>query len=313
MAKMEWVSFGLVGFVSLLAACGGSSASSGSDSGPSEDGRASADAGTKSDVGERADAPRDAHSKDGASADGSTPEGSASSCASPDAGSEPYMGVVILSYASLPMPTFDALGLFQATPKTPPSECPGTKVGSCCYTPPASSLPTFEPAGNITVADGSTTLVTMMPPGYTASSLSDATLQWKPGDTLTITASGGTVDAFTAMVTAPSHLVGLSPAFTAPLAVSLKSDLVVSWTPSSEPCAQISFGLSQGAGLATIGCVVDDSAGTLTVPSSLLVRFTGAAGSALIERIAGTPTYAKNAAVEVSASDRLVTTASYTP
>jgi hypothetical protein len=58
---------------------------------------------------------------------------------------------------------------------------------------------------------------------------------------------------------------------------------------------------------------VDDSAGKLTVPASLLGMFTGTSGTALIERIVGTPTYAKNAAVEVSAADALETTATYTP
>jgi hypothetical protein len=171
----------------------------------------------------------------------------------------------------------------------------------------------LETAGTITISAGGTTLGTLTGPGYAATNAMMTALTWTPGTMLKVSGSGGTVDAFSATVVAPALLTGVSPSFSAPLTVPLKSDLVVSWTSAKEACSEISFGLSQGAGMPHIGCVVPDSDGTLTVSASLLGKLTATSGTAVMERVEGKHFLAANAGLGVVALDVLQTTTTYTP
>ena len=270
----------------------------------------SSDSAATGDSGETADS--------GGTDSGSTGDGGTTACnaSSPDGGGLPYRGVVELSRVGIPAPVrYNALAQITPAAFAGPTGCTGMLVGACCYgtTSSDAGLPTFESAGNITITDGTATLATLMPGNYVATSTTDPTLTWAPGAMLTVTASGATVGPFSATVPAPAFFIGVTPAFNAPLTVMKSSDFVVSWTPGKRPCSKIHVGLTQGALMPYVGCVVDDSVGTVTIPASMLGMFTATNGTAVIERVEGTDTLASNADIGVVAINVQTTTTTYTP
>jgi hypothetical protein len=311
---------GVVGAGSLVTACfTGSSGGGGGtptfdagfgDSGVGPDGAVSGDSG-----GGAVDS---AASTDSGTASGDA--GGNPACGNaPDAGGLPYTGIVELSRVLAPpaAAVYEALGEFDTTASAPPpmGTCSGgTLVGACCYQPTSGgTIPTPESAGTLTIKDGANTLATLMSPSYVATSATLTTLTWAAGATLDVSTSGATLDAFTANVKAPALLAGLTPTFTSTIAVTLSSDFVVTWTPSNEACSEISFGFSQGAGMAYIGCVVDDSAGTVTVPKSLLGMFTATTGTAVLERVEGKKLVNANAGIGIVALDVIQAKTTYSP
>jgi hypothetical protein len=189
-------------------------------------------------------------------------------------------------------------------------------MGDCCYTPPGNTPPPMQQsAGKLTVKDGTTTIDTLTAPPYLADNATTATLTWTPGSTLKVSAAGSTVDAFNLSVVAPAKLAGVMPAFTAtPITVKKSADLVVSWTPSSEACSQVAFTVGQTpVTLPYIGCVVDDAAGTLTVPKQLLSMFTATTGTATITRAEGAGKTVANANVRMVATDGHLANVTFTP
>jgi hypothetical protein len=303
MTKLHWACVGLVGVSGALLACSGSSGGgSGTDSGTGGP-DAKQDTGTGSaDGGKDGTSPSDA-AKDGTS----STEGGSGSCSAPSSTGKTHSGVILLSQVTFPAPgDFGIIGAFYSGIDHSDA-CNGMMVGACCYqTPPAP--PPYASAGTLTVSDGTTTLDTLMAPAtagpYVGSSFETSTIVWAPGDTLKVVGSGGTVDAFTISVVAPALLTGVTPALTAALTVPTTADLVVTWTPSSQACSKVIFGLSQmGTGLPEIGCTADDSDGTLTVPSSLLGMFTATSGTANIQRIETTSVLNANSIVGVVASN----------
>ncbi len=322
MAHWKW-GVGVVGAGSVLAACfTGSSGGGGGtptfdagfgDAGFGPDGAVTADSGGGPvDGGVSADG--------GTSTDASGDAGGNPACGnSPDAGGLPYTGIVELSRVLAPpaAAVYEALGEFDTTASAPPpmGTCNGgTQVGACCYQPTSGgTIPTPESAGTLTIKDGANTLATLQSPNYVATSATLTTLTWAAGATLSVSTSGGTLDAFTANLKAPALLAGLTPSFTATVPVTLSSDFVVSWTPSNEACSQISFGFSQGAGMAYIGCVVDDSAGTVTVPKALLGMFTATTGTAVLERVEGKELVTANSGIKYVVLDVIQAKTTYSP
>jgi hypothetical protein len=306
----------------VLAGCSSSGGSGGS---PGPDGSTGPDGASPPDAAPLADssAPIDsgAATDSGSAEDGPSGDAGPTTCSGSDidGGGLAYAGIVELSRVTLPAPArYGALVQIEPSASYPTGSCTGTLVGACCYESEASadaSVPVFESAGTITVADGTSTIATLMYPNYAASSTTDATLTWAAGAMLTVTAAGATVGPFTATVPAPVALAGVTPPFSAPIAVKKSSDLVVTWTPGKRACSKVSFDLSQG-GVATmphIGCVVDDVAGTVTVPASLLGMFAASTGTAVIERVEGTRTLASNAEIGLAAVNVQRATTSYVP
>jgi hypothetical protein len=211
-------------------------------------------------------------------------------------------------------PRWDGIGQFETTTTAPPTGgCSGTMMGACCLEANAGSTPVAATVGTITVSDGINTLGTLTPPSYVTTNALTSTFTWTPGAALKIAASGGTIDAFSATIVAPGLLAGLIPSFSSNIDVPLKSDLVVSWTASPRACSEISFGLSQGSGMPHIGCVVPDSAGTLTVPAALLGMLTAASGTAVMERVEGKHILSANADIGFVVLDVIQTTTTYSP
>jgi hypothetical protein len=248
----------------------------------------------------------------GGAGEGASGVGPGSCVHSPDAGGLPYFGVVELSKATMPpaAPRFAAIGEFETAASQAPGGCTGTMVGACCFENTAAKTPTPVSAGTITITDGAKTLGTLTPPVYVTGG---AGFAWMPGASLTVTSSGATIDAFTATVVAPDLFMGVSPPFAMPITVPLKANFVVSWTPSPEPCSVIDFGFSQGSLMPHIDCVVDDTAGTLTVPAALLGMITAKTGTAILERVEGKNLATANASIGVVALNVLTTTTTYTP
>ena len=340
MSRIAWTCIGVLGSAGAIVACNGSSSGGPSDGGAKGDAGVASDAGTAGgDSGSTGAADAglgpsgDGAGDDGASTDdtgsgggpgdgggggdgGTAGEGGTVSCTGPDASGLPYTGVVELSRVMMPpaAPRFAGIAQFETTATAPASSgCSGTMMGACCYEMTPSATLTAATAGTVTVTDGTTTLGTLTGPTYVASSGMTSTFTWTPGTVLKISSSGGMVDAFTGMVAAPALLAGVTPALTGTVNVPLKSDLVVSWTPAKEACSQISFGLSQGALMPHIGCVVDDAAGTLTVPAALLGMLTAATGTVVMERIEPRRVLTTNAGIGIVALNVQQANATFTP
>jgi hypothetical protein len=169
-------------------------------------------------------------------------------------------------------------------------------------------------AGVVTFKDGSKTLATLPYSGgdaggdYEIDSNSHPSLAWAAGDTLEATASGGAIPAFSASITAPDAITGVSPAvsLTAPVMASLSAPFVISWTPPTDDgSTTVVLGSESVTHPGTIGCKAADSAGKVSVPASLISQLLGgAAGSAVIgiTRTVTKPVSVTGAMVSIQAS-----------
>jgi hypothetical protein len=173
-------------------------------------------------------------------------------------------------------------GVFAAFPPSGSVEDPlsclaGSPImGSCCYLPAdlpmEAGVPASLSAGTITVADNDAGFgVLQLQQGTYVFGLASVSRGWMPGDVLGITAAGGVVPAFSGSVLAPPPLEGVTPSLTG-LTISLSGDLTVSWTPSPGVPSRVLLDVfaAQAATSAVAKCVVDDSAGTLTIPAGIL-------------------------------------------
>lgn len=214
-------------------------------------------------------------------------------------GSLPYVGE--LTATSTPVKETDGgaanlftiTGAFFPTPTTTPTMpmCPanGTSSGSCCYLPPAvasdagtttdgGTTVAAVSAGTITIKDGTANIAALMPNADNGYGITSGTMNpsvtWTPGDMLSISASGATVDAFTGSLTTVDEFSGVTPtlSLTAAATVPLSSDLAISWTAANGTNVTAVLVVKSG----TITCQVADSAGTVSMPSALLGKLTTA-------------------------------------
>jgi hypothetical protein len=100
---------------------------------------------------------------------------------------------------------------------------------------------------------------------------------WTPGDALAVSAPGDPsgAPAFAGTLQTVVPLAGLSPAIGGSaqnLVIPLGHDLVVTWTPEGHDGETVDVTLRQitSSSVVSCGCSALDSAGTLTMPSSLL-------------------------------------------
>ena len=202
---------------------------------------------------------------------------------------------------------------FYATPDggVATAGCSGMQSGSCCYSgPPDGGAfppgPTYVSAGAITVKDGSSTIATMMPDTSNTYTAPNAT--WTGGDMLSFTATGATIDAFTATVQTPAFPAGVQPVIsdTSMLTVPQSSDFTVTWTGGTASAVDDLFVTAVGGG--SIRCYdVPDTSGKITVSSTLLANMTkGATLSITLYRFVITTASAPNATVTVGAGVELI-------
>lgn len=256
-----------------------------------------------------------AGSSSGSGSGGSSGGSGSSSGASP---STPYVGSIAVDMGSTMGPTgqpFHSLSAtFYATPDGGASAtgCSGTQSGSCCYTPgpPDGGVavpgPTYVSAGTITVKDGSSTIATIMPD--TSNTYSAANATWMGGDTLSFTATGATIDAFSATVQVPAFPAGLQPIFTTAgtLMIPQSSDFTVTWTDRISGAVDDLF-IAQPGGDAIRCNDVPDTAGSITVPSALLANLNKGATLAIsLYRFVITTTNAANVTVTTGAGAELI-------
>ena len=212
-------------------------------------------------------------------------------------GSLPYVGE--LTATSTPVKdadggastVFTITGAFFPTPATTPTTptCPtnGTSSGSCCYIPPAmasdagvtsdAGTVAAASAGTITIKDGTANVAALNPlpsgGGYgITSGTMNPSVTWNPGDMLSISAQGSTVDAFTGSLTTVDAFAGVTPpqSLTTAANVPLSSDLAISWAVGNGTNVTALLAVKSGS----ITCQVSDSAGTVSVPSTLLMKLT---------------------------------------
>jgi hypothetical protein len=163
-------------------------------------------------------------------------------------------------------------------------------------------------AGTMTFQDGTATLATIPFVGddagdgdYEIDSNSTPTLTWADGVTLSASATGGEIPAFSASITAPQDIAGLSPAFSllTPVTIPTSSALVVSWTPSTDD-AQFSLVLGDFSG-GTARCTGAESAGSLTVPTAILQQLGTGGGTVTVEKTVSKPVPVTGATVTIQA------------
>jgi hypothetical protein len=160
--------------------------------------------------------------------------------------------------------------------------CQITTMGSCSVTdcraltePPEPVPPVPDPlpaptAGTITVRSTGTFTADLSPDGTGAYGTSGATGSLVGEESVTVTAAGGDVPAFTHTMTYPLLLLLTQPAFDdvqTEYAVSRADDLVLAWDRGT-PSRQLQ--IQTGDSTATLGCSFPSADGTGTIPSELL-------------------------------------------
>jgi hypothetical protein len=193
--------------------------------------------------------------------------------------------------------------------------CAGTQSGSCCYTPPASASDagvsdggaalTTASAGALLVKDGTTSIANISPGTnnvYSIASTNNPSVTWKPGDTLAVSAAGATVEAFSGNLMTASEFAGVTPVLsTTATTIPIASNLTVSWTQGNGSGVTVFLAALKGTkDDGAITCAAPDSAGTISVPSALLGKFTtGDTGLMTLRRTTTTQVNAPNATVEM--------------
>jgi len=226
-------------------------------------------------------------------------------------GSLPYTGELT---ATKDGNVFTLSGAFFATPATTPATpmCPstGTASGSCCYLPPVATdggtaadggtTAMAVSAGTITIKDAAANVAALNPlmngGGYfITSGTMNPSVRWNPGDMLSISAAGATVQAFTGSLTTVDDFAGVMPALsTTATNVPLSANLAISWTAGNGTNVTTLLAVKSG----TITCQVSDSAGAVSVPSALLGKLTtGQEGVLTLSRSTSSTVTGPNATV----------------
>ncbi len=277
-----------------------SQACSSSGGGPGDAGQAGTGTGSgtgKSDAGSgsgKADAGSGSGKADAGSGSGSGSPEAGSGSGSSDAGSGsgsgdggnascavPMSGLVTLTKETAPNAGNIVTASFFATPFSGEVDALACNPGCKFYPPSDAGNPTpmaTVGVGTVTATDTttSTSKALTQAAGLAGPAYGATTFAWSAGDALSIV--GGPGDAgfpmFTVTGTAPATLTATSPAALATggtVTASKAAGLTVTWTPASPPATFVYLGLGAGTG-GQMNCYVADSAGTLTVPSTVLAQ-----------------------------------------
>jgi hypothetical protein len=175
----------------------------------------------------------------------------------------------------------------------PPMISTSREVGPCQYTGFSSlagaGTATPRSAGVITV-DGAKVPITLTPamptPGYPP--FQSPMPLWSGGETITVTAAGADVPAFTAHATAPARVTVTAPA-AGMLTLPRSADLTVTWTNGGAGEVHLTLDADPSAPLqgSSLDCRFPSSAGTATVPSAALQLLP--AGHAQLQIATGAP------------------------
>jgi hypothetical protein len=203
----------------------------------------------------------------------------------------PYFGKVqFLRTDQAGNTAYDVLGQFLPTGTWRSAlACPpgADTSGACCFIADGGDAGAnpyeSESAGTLTIALGGTPFASLT---YDAQQMQYSTFvatdppamtSWSGGDVLQVSASGATVQAFSGSVVMPAPLQGLSVSPTVVPTISLSKDWSVTWTPGPGSTSKVMVLLFGGGG--EVKCVVDEGAGSVTVPATLLGRLQPSGGS----------------------------------
>jgi hypothetical protein len=162
------------------------------------------------------------------------------------------------------LPTFHA--------SVPSSPCPNQTLGNCTFSPncPAATMGTTVSAGTVTLTVPNLAYDVSIAPADGATYVS-ATFEARlvPGDVLHVATSGATVPAFAADVTVLDRLRIDAPAADASgrIVASSAEDLVVDFSSGASGVYLVVQGVSNAG---SVSCSVSSTAGTVTLPATLL-------------------------------------------
>ncbi|MBX7100133.1 MAG: hypothetical protein K1X89_20630 [Myxococcaceae bacterium] len=185
------------------------------------------------------------------------------------------------------------------------------RTGACCFRPPG-GLPPSPPAvsgGTVAFKVGATTVASLTPNmGMYFSYQWQAPAPPVAGDTVVASGAGDVVAPFSVQAVQPASFGSLLPAWdhTITLAIDRTKDFTVSWSPgpADHVVRLVMAGQGTGAGApdrGVIECEVADSAGTITVASSLLAHFSAGDLCSIcgLDRVGKATTSSANARVDL--------------
>jgi hypothetical protein len=222
-------------------------------------------------------------------ADLAQPDAAVAADAAPDATtvSSGKIGVVILTQSVQTLPvvgTFVASGgVAQFGFKSGSSSCTPTTQGACqLYTCTTTSDDNVDPAtlvqaGDVTIKGLGADLVLPYMSAQSGYFTSSQGYLWTSSKAATVTVSGSAqVPAFSLGVTTPNPITVTSPVAQigstgATYTISRSGDLAVTWTGGVNGTVNVTLSSSDApAGSASISCMVDASAGAVTVPGAFM-------------------------------------------
>lgn len=189
--------------------------------------------------------------------------------------------VVVAQFQSTPTsgtattPMYVASAGFYDTVNTP---CALTTVGACQVQKCANGAPTpNNSAGVVTITGSSVGTTTLSPNGKVYTPIMANTLYWSTAQTLTVTAAGADVPAFTGNISAPALINVTNPPppnadmLGPPTPFSKSSDLTFSWTGGVAP-ADVELTLSSLPADYLVRCKFPAASGTGAVPASVMTQ-----------------------------------------
>ena len=258
---------------------------------------ASASAGTSGGVG--------GSSAGGSGAGGSSAGGSGAGGSSAAGGAGPtsggYIGITQVSFGTgstagdqysaeaVFIPTVTPIALDPGCTRSQDGDCsllicPPSGAGGAGGADGAGGSPPMTDAGVITITGGSKT-VTLVPANGAYAVVSDNTLLFHGGETLTLSAVGNVVPAFTGILTAPDSPTltapALPPVLSSPLVIPRSQPLQFSWSmPANDTIlVVINSGDSASTGTGRVACNFAGSKGSAAIPAADLQMLPAGAGN----------------------------------
>jgi hypothetical protein len=158
-------------------------------------------------------------------------------------------------------------GAFYASAQAANGLCQRTTSGSCVTYFCGSSNPQMDSnAGTLTLSVNGLAIAQPMP-NPVDNTYSTTSIAYSPGDALGVSASGADVPAFAAhTIQSPGEVTAIMPA-----TITTSQDFTLTWS-GGEPGATVIIGVARGGfnGSEGVTCTFDATAGTGTIPQSLL-------------------------------------------
>ena len=136
--------------------------------------------------------------------------------------------------------------------------------------------------------------------GFPAGNYGDvSSLPWKPGDALSVVATGDAVHAFSGALQVPALLSGVTPVLgQAVLIIDRTQDFTVTWNPEGRARESMLLILQQSTHpTTTCYCTAPDAAAALTVDASLLSPFSAQDCQMILERLVASTASSDNATI----------------